>query len=85
MRTKMLHASTKGPFLSSLASMGLEVVKAIEGLETSELTDAELEHGQVRSGGGRSSTRPAAQPTITKAAPKGGRKLVKRAKPVDVE
>ena len=83
-RTKMLHASTKGPFLSSLASMGLEVVKAIEGLETSELTDAELT-GQVYAAEAAAAQAAAAQPTITKAAPKGGRKLVKRAKPVDVE
>ena len=80
-RSKMLHASSKGPFINSLKDAhGLEVAKSIEGVETGELTDAELTtqlYGAVGAG------EPA--PAITKAAPKGGRKLVKRSKPVDVE
>ena len=41
-RAKMLHASSKGPFLASLTASGLEVTKAIEGLEEHELTAAGL-------------------------------------------
>ena len=72
-RTKMLHASTKGPFITSLAAQGLEVTKSIEGVDTDELTDAELESQLYAPAEGA-----AAAPTITKAAPRGGRRLVKR-------
>ena len=81
-RTKMLHASTKGPFLQSLAAGGLAVAKAIEGVEPSELGDAELTRQLYAPAPGSAQD---AQPAITKAAPKGGRRLVKRSnKPVDV-
>lgn len=80
-RSKMLHASTKGPFLQSLGASGLEVAKAIEGVEPSELTEAELSSQLYGAAPGSEPS----QPTITKAAPKGGRRLVKRTnKPVDV-
>ena len=70
-RLKMLHASTKGAMLQSLPSLGVEVTKSIEGLEVSELTDAELMtlvYGTQRE----------VAATITKAAPKGGRRLIKK-------
>ena len=58
----------------------MEVTKSIEGLEAAELTEAALTEQLYPT------TADAAQPTVTaKAAPKGGRKLVKRNKPVDIE
>jgi twinfilin len=75
-RSKMLHASTKGPFITSITSGGgLEIAKSIEGLEASELTDPEL-RSQLYAA--EAAAAAAAAPTITKAAPRGGRKLVSR-------
>ena len=55
--------------------------KAIEGVDTAELSDAELT-SQLYAAAAASEV---AQPAITKAAPKGGRRLVKRTnKPIDV-
>ena len=80
-KVKMLHASTKGPLLTSLAAQGFQVDKSIEGVEAAELSDEELTSQMYPQDAAA-----AAAPTITaKAAPRGGRKLVKRTKPVDVE
>jgi len=79
-RLKMLHASTKGAILQTLPSLGVEVAKSIEGVEAAEFTEAEL----VSQVYGAEKEQAAA---ITKAAPKGGRRLVKKktADAVDVE
>ena len=74
-RSKMLHASTKGPFLTSLTAGGLELAKSVEGLEAAELTDKEL--GAQLYAAEAAAAAPAA-PAMTKAAPRGGRKLVSR-------
>lgn len=77
-RAKMLHASTKGPFVTGLQASGLEIVKSVEGVEAAELSDAELTSQLYAEA-------VASGPTVvTKAAPRGGRKLVKkRADPVE--
>ena len=76
-RSKMLHASTKGPFLKAL---GLEIAKSIEGVEAEELSDAELTRQVYASDAPSADTGPA---IISKAAPRGGRRLVKKTKPAD--
>ena len=78
-RGKMLHASTEGPFISGLQASGLTFDKSVEGVEAAELTDSEL-LGQVYT----EDVGDAGPKTVTKAAPKGGRRLVKkRADPVE--
>ena len=67
----MLHASTKGALLATLPKLGVEVTKSLEGVEAAEFTEAELT--KLVYGGEKE-----AAATITKAAPKGGRRLVKK-------
>ena len=74
-RAKMLHASTKGPFLNALTAGGLEIAKSVEGLETAELTEAELTTQLYSAASDAAAAGPA---VVTKAAPRGGRKLVSR-------
>ena len=82
-RSKMLHASTNGPMLTSFTSDGLEITTSIEGLEASELVDKEL-HEQVyaaAAGGGGGAAPQGGLAAMIKAAPpggRGGRKLVSR-------
>ena len=73
-------ARPRPPVLSLAASPSLQVAKSIEGVEAAEFTEAEL----VSQVYGAEKEQAAA---ITKAAPKGGRRLVKKktADAVDVE
>ena len=122
-RSKMLHASTKGQFITALVTtrgaierrrrvrtaprrrardagrahapsqraciavactqgeLQLEIAKSLEGLEPSEVTEAELE-SQLYAADAAAN---AAAPVITKAAPRGGRKLVSRQKRAEAE
>lgn len=75
-RGKMLHASSKSTVLASLAALGVTPDKSLEGIDAAELSDdvlaAEVFPEAAADGG--------AAPTMTKAAPKGGRKLNSRNK-----
>jgi len=76
-RGKMLHASSKGAILASLPAHGVEVAKTIEGLEPAEISEAELTsqlYGDESAGSGQPQQ-------VTKAAPRGGRKLVRKPRP----
>jgi twinfilin-like protein len=77
-RAKMLHASTKGPFITQLEAAGFEFAKSIEGIEAAELTDAEL---TTQLYGGDETAGSSGPKIISKAAPRGGRKLVKKTRP----
>ena len=70
-RDKMVHASTKTPFVTALSDLG--IAKSIEGLEASELTEAELTKKLYEDG-----ARADEPKVVTKAAPRGGRRLVKK-------
>jgi hypothetical protein len=74
-KLKMLHASSKGTMLQAVEGMGISVAKSLEGIEASELADGLLMAELYPSEGGSDAT-----PTITKAAPRGGRKLNSRNK-----
>jgi len=74
-KLKMLHASSKGSVLQSLETMGVSVVKSLEGVEASDLS-AELLDSELYP----PSADDAAMSNITKAAPRGGRKLNSRNK-----
>jgi len=74
-KLKMLHASSKGSVLQALEAQGVSVAKSLEGVEASDLSsdllEAELYPPAADDG---------AMPSITKAAPRGGRKLNSRNK-----
>lgn len=78
-RAKMLSASSKGAVLASVQAAGVEVAKSIEGLEPKELCEAAL----VDEVYARDAATAAPAPALTKAAPRGGRKLVSRKKPAE--
>jgi twinfilin-like protein len=73
-RSKMLHASSKAGVLSSLGAIGIDVAKSIEGVEAAEISEAELTT-QLYGAEAQAAVQ------ITKAAPKGGRRLIRKPRP----
>ena len=69
----MLHASSKGSMVDGLVGFGIAVDKNLETSDPADVTEAWLTSEIY------ASEAAAAQPTVTaKAAPRGGRKLVKK-------
>jgi twinfilin-like protein len=77
-RGKMLHASSKSSMLEGLQqAFGVVVEKSIEINEPADLTEAWLSaevYGQAPSASGASAT------LTAKAAPRGGRRLIRKPK-----
>lgn len=72
-RSKMLHASSKGSMVDGLVGFGITVDKNLETSDPADVTEAWLTSEIY------ASEAAPAQPTVTtKAAPRGGRKLVKK-------
>ena len=71
-RSKMLHASSKAAVLQTINADGITVDRSFEGVEAHELTDTLrlMETDQP--------AKSDAAPAITKAAPRGGRKLIRK-------
>lgn len=75
-KKKMLHASTKGTVVQALEARGITITKRLEGVDPSDLSDEFLKselYPPMASDDG-------AMPSLTKAAPKGGRRLTSRNK-----
>lgn len=74
-RAKMLHASSKSSMLEGLQAFGVTVDKSLEINDPADVTEEWLEaevRGQAQGASGASAT------VTAKAAPRGGRKLVKK-------
>ena len=78
-KDRFAYQASKGAVLASVQAAGVEVAKSIEGLEPKELCEAAL----VDEVYARDAATAAPAPALTKAAPRGGRKLVSRKKPAE--